>query len=173
VKLTALLLISAAAVAQDRAPDPLGWSGATWGMTFAQVQDVIVNARPLRPPTSDFGATGRLRTAAAMWLGPVGAMATFEFARDADRLIAIRLEVDNQQSPSSAYTALRHALIEKYGRPISSDTVESRAPSGSVTVTRSVQWSRPHTTILLNWYDAGPVGAVSVRYSERNPADSL
>lgn len=163
--LLASVLILATA-AQDR-PGPRGWSKATWGMTAAEVRAAFPSAAELPRPERDFGNLGRLELR-NVEIGPIAGAATFYFPPDTDRLVAVRLEADPALPYASTFAQLREALVEKYGRPTSSDTVTDR------TTTHAVQWVLKSTVIRLAWYDGGPnIGIVSVRYTERKPSDSL
>lgn len=173
----AYLPLAAAAVlaAQDYtpiAPEPRGWSKAVWGMTVAELRAALPEAAPLPRPEPDLGTLGRLQLPAVDF-GPVRAIATFQFDPAADRLVAIRLEADPKLPKASTFALLRDALVEKYGRPTSEENTTDHTASGSRITTHTVQWNRRYTVIRLNWYDAGDIGIVSARYSERKNLDSL
>lgn len=170
MRIKAALLASVAlaiAAAQSNAPDLRGWSTSTWGMTAAEVRAAFPAAAGVSPADRDFGNLGTLQLR-DIEIGPVRGSATFYFPPDTDRLVAVRLRPDPSLPCASAFAQLQEALVEKYGRPTSAEKVTDRI------TTHTVQWNLRSTVIRLAWFDGGrDLGSVSIRYTERKPADSL
>lgn len=169
---TTTLLFAAVSVFAQQNPDATGWSLAKFGMSVDQLRQAFPAAQTVNPPQRDLGTLIRL-AATPVQLGPYRASARFEFPPDQDRLTAVNLAVSDSASRPEAFESLKSSLIEKYGKPTGSDQTTERTAFGDYIVTRTVEWRVPSAMISLTWIEAGDIGHVGVRYTERKPNPTL
>lgn len=168
----AILAIAAIVGTTQELPDCTGWSLARWGMTTQQVRESFPAARAVDPPVKDLGTLIRLQ-AYPVQLSTYKARAQFAFPPDQDRLTAVSVTVTQDTPRTSAFDALKQALVEKYGKPTSSDSTTEGTALGSAITTRTVIWRLRSSMVTLEWIEGGDVGSVGVRYAERKPDPTI
>jgi hypothetical protein len=162
--LTAMLffVIWAPPSGQQRATDVDGWQGAKWDMSLEQIKAAInypIEAYP------EFKNVFRITRSIEINSIPV----SVSFQMPDDKLRLVTLKVDKSYGRSLAFDSLKQSLIEKYGKPTDEESKTEHPIPGNNEITdvrRTVLWSFPSTSIILDWGEYKSSGNVFVLYKK-------
>jgi hypothetical protein len=148
----------AAAWTLGAAEDPAGWTAAKWGMTDAQILQALPGqAVPLDPPQIHGLARVQIKS-----LDLAGTKFSVTFVSDEKGCLSSVLLHPSDKGPlDSLFQTLENMLVEKYGRPWSSNADHET----------KIQWSLKATTITLSHlkYPGLPVEILNLQYKRKDP----